>query len=129
MMIICGRASRVPGEAAAFGLHSPAPYGGNAMITLGRTYLALPGKAFDLVAAAKESTALGKRVTGIDFTLATAFGGNVGEIAVISNFDSMTHLEETNVKLMADAEFRAATSKTQSLTVPRASRDQFWRHV
>jgi hypothetical protein len=95
------------------------------MITFVRTFVALPGKMYELLALAKENVALAKKLTGVDFSIASV----VGEIASIANVNDLAHLEEVAAKLNADADWRAAVSKSQTLCVPAATHDHIWRHV
>jgi NIPSNAP len=99
------------------------------MITFVRTFVALPGKMYELLALAKENVALAKKLTGVDFSIASVVGGTVGEIASIANVNDLAHLEEVAAKLNADADWRAAVSKSQTLCVPAATHDHIWRHV
>lgn len=99
------------------------------MITFVRTIVAAPGKIVDVLAQAKEMAALVKRVTGADLSVGVAFGGTFGEIAWIAHYDTLAQMEEANVKMMADAEFRAASKKFENMLVPGASRDHLWRHA
>jgi hypothetical protein len=99
------------------------------MITFVRTIVAAPGKSLDVVAQAKEMAALVKRVTGADLAVGAALGGTFGEIAWITHYESLAQMDEANVKMMADPEFRVASKKFENLLVPGASRDHIWRHI
>jgi hypothetical protein len=98
------------------------------MITFVRTVVALPGKLFELLAVAKETAGLVKRLTGKDIAVSGAVGGVVGEIALIGHYDSLAQFEEATAKIMADAEFRLTVKKFKGLVVPGTARDQMWRH-
>jgi hypothetical protein len=99
------------------------------MITYVRTSIAQPGKAFEYMAAQQESLSHATRASGVKWTLATGVGGVVGQFSLWANVDSLADIEAALAKLMADADWRAATAKTQSLTVPGSSHDQIWRHL
>ena len=70
-----------------------------------------------------------KRATGKDVTLCTSFGGAIGGIAWIAQYDSMHQAEEVLSKLTADREYMTALPKAQQLFVPGSGHDQFWKHV
>jgi len=99
------------------------------MITYARTSTALPGKAFEYMAAQQESIAHATRASGVKWTLAMGVGGVVGQFSLWSTVDSLADVDVALGKLMADAEWRAATAKVQSLTIPGSTHDQIWRQV
>ena len=99
------------------------------MITTVRTAQAMPGKMLDLVAVGKEFCAIVKRVAGRDVVLAGTFGGNVSELAFISQWNNVGQLEDAQAACMADAEYRATLRKLEPLMVPGSGRDQHWRHI
>ena len=94
-----------------------------------RTSTVQPGKLFEYLEAAKHTIAVANRVTGVEFKLATSFGRNVNEVAVIGSFASVADLEAAGKKLVADAEWRAATTASQSLVVPGSTQDHVWTEV
>jgi hypothetical protein len=99
------------------------------MITFVRTATALPGKAIELLAFAREIAAVVKNASGAQLTVGATVGGANGEVAWIANYENLAHLEEAFVKLMASAEYRDAIKKVEHLAVPGSSRDQIWRHI
>ena len=99
------------------------------MITAIRTYRPQPGKAFELMEALQASVALGAKACGMDLHIATAVGGVVGEVAVISTCDDLDHMEELIDKAMGDAAWRAANAKVHALCISGEARDQIFRHV
>jgi hypothetical protein len=99
------------------------------MITYVRTSTAQPGKAFEYMAAQQESIAHATRASGVKWTLAMSVGGVVGQFSFWATMDSLADVETMYAKLMADAEWRSATAKVQSLTVPGSTHDQILRHI
>ena len=99
------------------------------MITYVRTSTAQPGKAFEYMAAQQESIGHATRASGVKWTLAMGVGGVVGQFSFWATLDSLADVETMYGKLMADADWRAATAKVQSLTIPGSSHDQIWRQV
>ncbi|MGD0565224.1 MAG: hypothetical protein ABSA66_19315 [Roseiarcus sp.] len=99
------------------------------MITFVRTAAPLPGKFFELLAFAKEISALIKRLTGKDVSVSAAVGGPAGELAWTLQYDNLAQLEETTGKLLADPEYRATFKKLEGLVVPGSTRDQIWRRL
>jgi len=81
------------------------------------------------MAAQQESIAHATRASGVKWTLASAVGGVVGQFSLWATVDSLADVEAAVGKLMADAEWRAATVKVQSLTVPGSTHDQMWRQI
>jgi hypothetical protein len=88
-----------------------------------------PGKLGEAMAWAKETGGIVKRVTGRDSTLCTSFGGVLGALAWITEYDDVGQLEDAAKKLLADREYVAAISKAAGLFVPGSGHDQIWRHV
>lgn len=103
--------------------------GERTMVTAIRTYKPQPGKAFELMEALRASVALGAKACGIDLHIAMVVGGVVGEIAVISNYEDLDHMEELIDKAMGDAAWRAANVKVHGLCISGEARDHIFRHV
>jgi len=99
------------------------------MITLVRSAQTVPGKFAEAVAWGKETTAIVKRVTGKELAFCIAFGGTIGELAWISQYDSAAQLEDLTTKLTADREYGTALTKAAQLFVPGTGHDQMWRHL
>ena len=101
------------------------------MITLVRTIQTMPGKIGEAIAWAKEGVAIVKRVTGTEVEVSVSFGGVVGEMAFIRNYDNAGQVEEATVKLLADREYVTAIGKAAAagLFVPGSARDQMWRRI
>ena len=99
------------------------------MITFIRTGVALSGKSLEMAAFAKEMAAIINRVTGGNTTACVSFGGNANAVAWISHVESFSQMEETQAKLIADPEYRAALKKAEHLVVPGMTQDQIWRHI
>ena len=68
-------------------------------------------------------------MTGAEFKLATSFGRQVHEVAIIGSFASVADLEAAGKKLVADAEYRSATTASQALTVRGSTQDHIWTEV
>jgi hypothetical protein len=99
------------------------------MYTGVRSVQAMPGKLGELIPIAKDIAAVVRRVGGTDIKVATAFGGNVAELAWIGTYDTLSQFEDILTKAMADAEYRALLKKLEPILIPGSGRDQFWRHV
>jgi hypothetical protein len=99
------------------------------MITHIRTAVALSGKSLELMGFAKEMAEIIGRVTGTKPAVASAFGGNANEVAWISQPESLSQMEETLAKLVADPDYRTTLKKAEHLVVPGMTRDHVWRHV
>jgi hypothetical protein len=99
------------------------------MIRLARVSLAMPGKTFELLAALKEAAALVKSVTGVEVTIFSSMGAQVGEYVSVTNFSSLADFEEKMAKLLGSAEWQAVVKKFEGLNVPGATRDHFLRQV
>ena len=99
------------------------------MITAIRTYRPQPGKAFELMEALRTSVAHGANACGIDLYIALTVGEVVGEIAVISNYKDLDHMEELIEKAMDHAEWRAANAKVHGFCISGEARDHIFRHV
>ncbi len=98
------------------------------MITLVRTARTLPGKFAEAVVWGKEAAAIFKRVTGKELAFCAAFGGTLGELAWIGQFDSVAQFEGLLPKLMADREYATALT-TGTMFIAGSGHDQFWRHL
>jgi hypothetical protein len=99
------------------------------MITFVATIVAMPAKIVETVTIAKEMAELIKRATGVEVAAGASFGGRVNEVALISQYDSLAHMEAASDKVLADADFLAGVKRFEGLLVPGASRDHIWRHV
>jgi hypothetical protein len=88
-----------------------------------------PGKLGEAMAWAKETGGIFKRVTGREATLCTSFGGVIGALAWIVQYDNVGQLEEATKNLLADRDYATAISKAAGLFVPGSGHDQIWRHV
>ncbi len=99
------------------------------MITAIRTYKPQPGKAFELLEALRASVGYGAKACGIDLHIAMVVGGVVGEVAVISNYKDLDHMEELIDKAMGHADWRAANAKMHELCISGEARDHIFRHV
>ena len=99
------------------------------MITAIRIYRPQSGKAFELMEALRTSVAHGAKACGIDLPIALTVGGVVGEIAVISNYKDLDHMEELIEKAVGHAEWRAANAKVHGLCISGEARDHIFRHV
>lgn len=99
------------------------------MITLVRTSTALPGKIGEAVLWAKEIAAIVERVTGKRPTVSTTFGGALGGICWMGQFDNAGQLEQAISKLTADRDYLTALTKAQGLFVAGSGHDQLWRQV
>jgi predicted methyltransferase MtxX (methanogen marker protein 4) len=99
------------------------------MITLITTTQAMPGKSLEAVVYAKEIAAVIKRITGRETVVSVAFGGRVGELAWIAQFDTMAQLEEALTKGMADREYANAIKKAEQLLIPGTTHNHIWKHV
>ncbi len=98
------------------------------MITFIRSVVAMPSKLEELLAVAKESVPVNKRLHGLDVAIAASFGGQ-RELAWVLDAPGVGHLEDAANKLMTDAEYRAILKKMETLVMPGSVRDQIWRHV
>jgi hypothetical protein len=99
------------------------------MITVIRSFIAMPGKNAECIAIAKEVAAIYKRVAGRDIAVATALGGNPQEIAYVGQLESIGQMQEGLAKLAADAEFRATQKKVETVVVPGSFRDHLLSHL
>ena len=97
------------------------------MITFVRTAVATPGKAFDLLAYAKEIAATVKAATGKDLTTAIAVGGNANQVSWTSRYENLAEMEATMGKLMAAAPYRELLKKGEGTVVANSVYDQIWR--
>lgn len=97
------------------------------MITFVRTAVAALGKAFDLLAYAKEIAATVKAATGKDLTTAITVGGNANQVCWTSRYESLAEMEATMGKLMADAPYRELLKKGEGIVVANSVYDQIWR--
>jgi hypothetical protein len=57
---------------------------------------------------------------------AIGFGGVIGEMAVIRNYDSATQAEEAAAKLLADREYVTAIGKATGLLLPGSAATTVW---
>jgi len=99
------------------------------MITFVRSATALPGKIGEAVVWAKEVSTIVERVTGKKLMISTTFGGAIGGIAWVTQYDNAGQAEDAMSKLTADREYLGALSKAQNLFVPGSGHDQMWKHV
>jgi hypothetical protein len=99
------------------------------MITVVRSQTTQPGKFGEAVAWGKEIVAIVKRVTGKELAFCTSFGGVIGAVAWIGQYDSVGQVEDVLNKLLANREYMAAIAKAADLFVPGSGHDQLWRHV
>ena len=99
------------------------------MITFIRSVVAMPGKTFEALAVGHEMATIAKRATGTELKIAMPIGGNANEIGFISYSEDLAQAEERLGKLMADAEYRSAVRKWESVIVPGSARDQIWRDI
>jgi hypothetical protein len=96
------------------------------MLTTVRTTQVMPGKALEAARVGKEIAGIVKRVTGVEVTFATAFGGNASDIAWIWSTTNSAAVEEMFTKLFADALYIEALGKLAPLLIPGQTRDQMW---
>jgi hypothetical protein len=99
------------------------------MITFVRSVTAQPGKIGEAVAWGKEIVRIVKRATGKDITLCTSFGGAIGGVAWIVQYDNMGQAEEFLMKLLGDHDYVTALATAQQLFVPGSGHDQFWKQA
>ena len=99
------------------------------MIRLARINVAMPGKAFELLAALKEGNEVVKKVTGLEVMTFVSMGSKVGETVSVLNYRNLAEFEETSGKLLASPEWQAFARKFEGLIVPGASHDHFLRQV
>jgi hypothetical protein len=99
------------------------------MITFVRTAKTVPGKIGEAIVWAKEIGGVVKRVVGKDVVVASAFGGVLGELAWIIQYESAGQAEESLSKLMADRDYGTLLKKAETLVVPASGHDQLWRHI
>lgn len=99
------------------------------MIRLARITVAMPGKAFELMALLKEAGKVTKAVAGIEVTTFASMGAQVGEFVSVSNYSSLADYEERVSKVLASSEWHAFTKKLEGLVVPGSSRDHFLREI
>jgi hypothetical protein len=99
------------------------------MIRLARSYVAMPGKYFEAVAAVKEAGAIVEKVAGVKVTIFTRLGGQVGELTSVTNYSNLADLEERAAKILASAEYQAVVKKLEGLIVPGQYNDRLMREV
>ncbi len=99
------------------------------MMTMIRSLVTMPGKAFEYLNVATEMVSVVKRVTGVEAKLAMAVGGDPSTIGYIGQWGSLADYETAMVKLMADSDYRALIKKGEHLIVPGSVRDSLWRHL
>jgi len=99
------------------------------MIRLARISLAMPGKTFEVMAALKEAASVIKSVTGVEVTIFSSMGAQVGEYVSVSNYSSLADFEEKMAKLLGSAEWQAMVKKFEGLMVPGSTRDHFLRQI
>jgi hypothetical protein len=99
------------------------------MITFVRSWVAQPGKVFDLIGLLKEMSALGSPVTGRTATVASTIGGNFSEASLIWEAESLSESDEAFAKLMAVPGFPALIAKLGTLIVPGMSHEHLYRHA
>ena len=99
------------------------------MISLARITVAMPGKTFELMAALKEAASVIKSVTGVEVTIFSSMGAQVGEYANVSNYSSLADFEEKMAKLVGSAEWQAVVKKFEGLIVPGSTHDHFLRQI
>ena len=78
--------------------------------------------------AGKEIAAVHKRLFGTDLFVATAFGGDVSELAFIGQYDSVQKVADILSQLMADKTYQDALRVVAALIVPGSGRDHIWEH-
>ena len=100
---------------------------GKPMIRQARIVLAMPGKAFELVAAVKEIAAVIHAVAGVEVQIFASLGAQVGEMVAVSNFASLAEFEEKSTKILTSPEYQAAVRKVGGLAVPGATHDHLLR--
>jgi hypothetical protein len=99
------------------------------MIRLARITVAMPGKTFELMAALKEAASVAKSVTGVEITIFSSMGAQVGEYVNVSNYSSLADFEEKMAKLLGSAEWQAVVKKFEGLIVPGSTHDHFLRQI
>ncbi len=99
------------------------------MIRLARISLAMPGKTFEVMTALKEAASVIKSVTGVEVTIFSSMGAQVGEYVSVSNYSSLADFEEKMAKLLGSAEWQAMVKKFEGLMVPGSTRDHFLRQI
>jgi hypothetical protein len=87
------------------------------MIRLARITVAMPGKTFELMAALKEAASVAKSVTGVEITIFSSMGAQVGEYVNVST------------KLLGSAEWQAVVKKFEGVIVPGSTHDHFLRQI
>jgi hypothetical protein len=99
------------------------------MITRIRTWTATVGKNFELIALLKEVTATAARVTGRPpGTVVVTVGGNLDEVSLIIQADSLDQSDENMTKIMAHPDFAPLLDKFAPL-IESGGFEQIYRHV
>ena len=99
------------------------------MITRIRTWTALPGKGFELVAVLKEISATAARISGLpQSAVPVSVGGDLGEASLIISAESVDQSDENIAKIIAHPEFAPLIGKLTPL-VEGGGFEQIYRHV
>lgn len=98
------------------------------MITLIRTVTAKPGKQPEAMAFAREIANVAQGIIDTEIKVWLPVGGNIGEIAWVSNYSNLAQLEEATQKLFQDEKYIEMLRKAD-LFVEGSGYDRIWREL
>jgi hypothetical protein len=99
------------------------------MITRLRSWIALPGKAPELIAILKEISAAAAALHGREASpVAVSVGGDLGEVTLIMSAASIEEQDDRVAKALADPTIAALVAKIPAL-IADSGYEQIYRHV
>lgn len=97
------------------------------MIYFLRSATIAPGKTVSAMAFAREIAALFKAKTGLDVTIAMPVGGQSNRIGWFIEYENLAALDDTQTKLLKDAEYLEVTAKGGENFIGGSLNDFIWR--
>ncbi len=98
-------------------------------VTFVRSGLMMPGKYKEAHQFVENRNKWLNDTFGIDPCLMVLLGGSVGRIAIATEHDDVSQIEEIRRKLASGAAPDDVGSAREGLFVPGQSRDRIWLHV
>jgi hypothetical protein len=77
----------------------------------------------------KEMAAIAERASGNRVAVSTSIGGNLAEVSLIWQAESLALNEDALAKVMAEPAFLALVPKFAAVIVPNSGREQLYRHI
>jgi hypothetical protein len=77
----------------------------------------------------KEIAALAKKLSGLDVTITTSIGGNLSDVSLAYQVESLAVYDEKLAQIYAHPELPPLVARLAAIALPNSGHERLYRHV